>query len=108
MNVHGIRALALCAAAALGSAAPAARAADQTVTDAAKKEGKLVFYTGIERASAQTIIDGFKKKYPFIAAETIRASSSNNPFDRPPHVQASGIRRDVNQRGLAQLGQAER
>ena len=45
--------------------------------------------------------------FRYSAASSIRASSSNNPFDRPPHVQASGIRRDVNQRGLAQLGQAE-
>jgi len=95
MNVHSIRALALCAAAALGSAAPAARAADQTVIDAAKKEGKLVFYTGIERASAQTIIDGFKKKYPFIAAETIRASSSKLATRLDAEIEANRVQGDV-------------
>ena len=95
MNVHSIRALALCAAAALCSAAPAARAADQTVIDAAKKEGKLVFYTGIERASAQTIIDGFKKKYPFIAAESIRASSSKLATRLDAEIEANRVQGDV-------------
>ena len=93
MNVHGICALVLSAA--LGFAAPVARAADQAVIDAAKKEGKLVFYTGIERASAQTIIDGFKKRYPFIAAETIRASSSKLATRLDAEIEANRVQGDV-------------
>src|SRR6516225_10273901 len=53
-----------------------ASAAGQAIIDAAKTEGKLVIYTGIERAAAQALINAFGKKYPFIAAEPVRASSS--------------------------------
>src|SRR5262245_66046716 len=93
MNVHGIRALVLSAA--LGFAAPVARAADQAAIDAAKKEGKLIFYTGIERASAQTIIEGFKEKYPFISAETIRASSSKLATRLDAEIASNRVQGDV-------------
>jgi iron(III) transport system substrate-binding protein len=92
MNVHVMRAL---AAVALCMAPPAARAADQAVIDAAKREGKLVFYTGVERASAQTIIDGFKKKYPFISAETVRASSSKLATRLDAEIEANRVQGDV-------------
>src|ERR1700676_1566286 len=36
-----------------------ARAAQQAVIEGAKKEAKLVIYTGVERAAAQTLINAF-------------------------------------------------
>jgi iron(III) transport system substrate-binding protein len=95
MSMHVIRTLAMGTAVTLCLTTPAVRAADQTVIDAAKKEGKLIFYTGIERASAQTIIEGFKEKYPFISAETIRASSSKLATRLDAEIASNRVQGDV-------------
>src|SRR5262249_11931995 len=87
-------ALAACAAAILGLAAPV-RAADQAVLDGAKQEGKLVVYTGIERAAAQAVVNAFHKKYPFIAAETVRASSSKLATRLDAEIAADRVQGDV-------------
>jgi iron(III) transport system substrate-binding protein len=39
------------------------------VIDAAKKEGKLVIYSSTDQASAQPLIDDFRKVYPFVTLE---------------------------------------
>ncbi len=54
-------------------------AADPSLDDivaGAKKEGHLVWYTGSERDPAQAMLDAFQKKYPFVKAEMVRASSA--------------------------------
>ena len=56
-----------------------AHAADQSLDDiiaGAKAEGSLVWYTGSERDPAQAMLTAFQKKYPFIKAEMVRASSA--------------------------------
>ncbi len=51
----------------------ATRAADQAMIDAAKKEGKFVWYTGLVLTeAAKPIIDAFKAKYPGIEVEAAR------------------------------------
>lgn len=54
-------------------ATSAAHAADQATIDAAKKEGKVVWYTGLVLTeAAKPLIDAFKKKYPGIEVEAAR------------------------------------
>jgi iron(III) transport system substrate-binding protein len=95
MQVPFIRSLIACAAFALGLAAQPAVAADQAVIDAAKKEGKVVFYTGIEREAAQALANGFNKKYPFISAEMVRASSSKLATRLDAEIEANRVQGDV-------------
>jgi iron(III) transport system substrate-binding protein len=95
MQVKFIGSIVACAALAFGLAAQPAVAADQAVIDAAKKEGKVVFYTGIEREAAETIAAGFKKKYPFISAEMVRASSSKLATRLDAEIEANRVQGDV-------------
>jgi iron(III) transport system substrate-binding protein len=75
--------------------APSARAQDQAVIDGARKEGRLVIYTGVERAAAQVVIGAFQKKYPFIAAETVRASSSKLASRLDAEIEANRVQGDL-------------
>ena len=43
-----------------------AYSADQATLEQAKKEGQLVFYSGIFEAEARALISRFEQKYPFI------------------------------------------
>ncbi len=75
--------------------APPARADQAAVIAAAKKEAKLVIYTGVEQAAAQVVINAFEKKYPFIAAETVRASSSKLATRLDAEIEANRVQGDV-------------
>jgi iron(III) transport system substrate-binding protein len=79
---------------AIGLAAPA-RADDPTVIEGAKREAKLVIYTGVERAAAQVLVAAFARKYPFIAAETVRASSSKLATRLDAEIEANRVQGDV-------------
>lgn len=58
---------------ALLCATGATSAADQATIDAAKKEGKFVWYTGLVLTeAAKPLIDAFKAKYPGIEVEAAR------------------------------------
>ena len=81
-------------AAGIGLALPA-RAAEPAVIEGAKKEAKLVIYTGVERAAAQVVINAFEKKYPFVAAETVRASSSKLATRLEAEIEANRVQGDV-------------
>lgn len=68
------------ATAAAPATAPATAAArpgelDQATIDAAKKEGKLTFYTSLNEDDAKFVIDEFAKTYPQIAVTLNRKSS---------------------------------
>ena len=73
----------------------AASAADAALIEGAKKEGKLVIYTGVERSAAQNLINEFQKKYPFISAETVRASSSKLATRLDAEIEANRVGGDV-------------
>jgi iron(III) transport system substrate-binding protein len=94
MRSLALTALAACTVVAIGLAAPA-RAIDQAVLDGARQEGKLVVYTGIERAAAQAVVNAFQKKYPFIAAEMVRASSSKLATRLDAEIAADRVQGDV-------------
>ena len=44
-----------------------------TLIEAAKKEGKLVWYTSMAIDTSKLLLDAFVKEYPFIKAELVRA-----------------------------------
>jgi iron(III) transport system substrate-binding protein len=54
--------------------AMAASADHQKVLDGAKKEGRLLLYTGMDTEDANLFTGEFAKKYPFIKPEVFRAS----------------------------------
>jgi iron(III) transport system substrate-binding protein len=89
-------------AAGIGCAMPA-HADEQAVIAGAKKEAKLVIYTGVERAAAQILINAFGKKYPFIAAETVRASSSKLATRLDAEIEANRVQGDVIELSLIYL-----
>lgn len=51
-----------------------ALAASPEIIEGAKKEGKLVWYTGMGSSEANVVAAEFQKKYPFIKAEIFRSS----------------------------------
>lgn len=48
-------------------------AADQAILEQAKKEGQLVFYSGIFESEARALISRFEQRYPFIKTTLYRA-----------------------------------
>ncbi len=44
-------------------------ASDPAVVEAAKKEGRLIVYSSTDQASAQALLDDFRRLYPFIQIE---------------------------------------
>lgn len=50
------------------------KAQSKDILDGAKKEGQLVFYSGIPIPDAQTILSALEKKYPFIKTTFYRAT----------------------------------
>ena len=90
-----VTALVACTTVAMSLPAGDASAADQAIVDAAKTEGKLVIYTGVERAAAQALVNAFEKKYPFISAEAVRASSSKIATRLDAEIEADRVQGDV-------------
>ena len=77
MNMPPRRAWPMPALAALLLLAVPAAAADQATIDAARKEGTVVWYSGmIVNQIIRPIADGFEKKYPGIKVQGSRLSSS--------------------------------
>jgi iron(III) transport system substrate-binding protein len=95
MRTHFTMRIAACVMLAMTLLAGGASAAEQAIIDAAKTEGKLVIYTGIERAAAQALINAFTKKYPFIAAEPVRASSSKIATRLDAEIAADRVQGDL-------------
>jgi iron(III) transport system substrate-binding protein len=94
-TAHRLGALLIAAAFAIVTLAGAPARADDGVIEAARKEGKLVLYTGVERAAAQVVLNAFAKKYPFIAAETVRASSSKIATRLDAEIEANRVQGDI-------------
>src|SRR5262245_42687753 len=61
------------AAATVGTPASAEDFGSQALIDAAKKEGKIVFYTADFTEPESEIIKAFNKRFPFVKVEMIRA-----------------------------------
>jgi iron(III) transport system substrate-binding protein len=73
------------------SAAPAAEAITPALIEAAKKEGKVVFYTAMDLQFAERLGKAFEAKYPGIAARVER-SGAERVFQRIGQEYASNIR----------------
>jgi iron(III) transport system substrate-binding protein len=72
------------------SAAPAAEAITAALVDAARKEGKVVWYTSIDLAVAEKIAKSFETKYPGIAVRVER-SGAERVFQRIGQEYSSNI-----------------
>jgi iron(III) transport system substrate-binding protein len=70
--------------------APAATAIDQKLIDAAKKEGKVVWYTAVDLPVAEKIGKAFEAKYPGIAVRVER-SGAERVFQRIGQEYTSNI-----------------
>ena len=53
----------------------AARATAASPEDGAKAEGEVVFYSSLNNEQIVTLIEAFKKKFPFIKPSFYRATS---------------------------------
>src|SRR5436853_847142 len=72
------------------SAAPAAEPVTPALIEAAKKEGKVVYYTSIDLPVAEKIAKAFEAKYPGIAVRTER-SGAERIFQRIGQEYSSSI-----------------
>jgi len=72
------------------AAAPAAEAVTPALIEAAKKEGKVVYYTSIDLALAEKIGKAFEAKYPGIAVRVER-TGAERVFQRIGQEYASNI-----------------
>jgi iron(III) transport system substrate-binding protein len=70
--------------------APAAAAIDQKLLDAAKKEGKVVWYTAVDLPVAEKVARAFEAKYPGIAVRVER-SGAERVFQRIGQEYSSNI-----------------
>lgn len=72
------------------SAAPAASPVTPDLIEAAKKEGKVVYYTSVDLPLAEKIAKAFEAKYPFVAVRVER-SGAERVFQRIGQEYASRI-----------------
>ena len=75
----------------LRAAAPQASAVTPGLIDAARKEGKLSFYSALELNVAERVARTFEAKYPGIAVRVER-SGAERIFQRIAQEQGSGIK----------------
>src|SRR3954451_9075757 len=75
----------------LRAAAPPAASVTPALIEAAKKEGKLSFYSALELNVAERIARTFEAKYPGIVVRVER-SGAERIFQRIAQEQGSGIR----------------
>lgn len=58
-----------------GSAAPAAEPVTDTLVEAARKEGTIVFHSSIELSVCQSMVNGFEAKYPGVRVQLERTGA---------------------------------
>jgi len=73
------------------SAAPASEAVTPSLVEAAKKEGKVVWYTSIDLQVAEKLTKSFEAKYPGVAVRVER-SGAERVFQRIGQEYASNVR----------------
>src|ERR1044072_887045 len=89
--VKGVGALSFSAFALRVGAAPAAEASTPSVVEAAKKEGKIAFYTAMDLQLAEHYGKSFEQRFPGISVQVER-SGSERIFTRIEQEQGSNIR----------------
>src|SRR3974390_40174 len=88
--LKGAGALGLSALAVRVAAAPAAEAVTPALIEAAKKEGKVSFYTGMDLQFAERLGKAFEAKFPGIAVRVER-SGAESVFTRIGQEYASNV-----------------
>ena len=68
-----LSALIICGLGAAANLLYAQSSSQSALVEAAKKEGKLVWYTSMAIDTSKPLLDAFQKEYPFIKAELVRA-----------------------------------
>src|SRR5271156_1917184 len=77
-------------------AAPPARAADDALYQAAKKEGTVVWYTSlIVNQAVRPLVEAFSKKYPGIDVRYARGDSGPNAIKVINEARAGKVEGDV-------------
>ena len=95
-------------AAPLRAAAPEPSAITPALIDAAKKEGKLAFYTAMDLPVAEKLAKAFEAKFPGIAVRVERSGRrARVPAHRPGAGQQHPRRRRGQQRGCVALHRLE-
>ena len=72
-----------------------AAGAQALITEGAKKEGQVVLYASMEVPSAQRLVTGFERKYPFLKVEATRIGSERMATRLIAEAQAHKVRADV-------------
>jgi iron(III) transport system substrate-binding protein len=72
------------------SAAPAAEAVTPALVEAARKEGKIVWYSSVDLALAEKVGKGFEARYPGVTVKVERSGAERN-FQRIGQEYASKI-----------------
>ncbi len=73
--------------------------------EGAKKEGQLVYYTGMELDQSTVFANEFAKKYPFIKPEIFRASGEKVLTKYLTEARARAYRADIFQTSVIQVSQ---
>jgi ABC-type Fe3+ transport system substrate-binding protein len=95
MTVRGARAIVLFSAVCLATARAQA-AADDTLYQAAKKEGEVVWYTSlIVNQAVRPLVDAFNKKYPGVEVKYARGDSGPNAIKVINEARAGKVEGDV-------------
>ncbi|HMA79708.1 MAG TPA: hypothetical protein VKR81_02415, partial [Candidatus Binatia bacterium] len=68
-----LSALIICGLGAAANILYAQSSSQSALVEAAKKDGKLVWYTSMAIDTSKPLLDAFQKEYPFIKAELVRA-----------------------------------
>lgn len=84
-----------------------ARAASTETVERAKKEGNLVWYTGMGSSEANVFAAEFKKKYPFVKTDIFRSSGEKVLTRFSIESRANTHRADVFQASIVQVYQAK-
>ena len=84
------------------AAAPPAEAITPQLIEAAKKEGRVVYYTSIDLPVAERIAKAFEATYPGIASGKTMRRNSRKPDD-PRFCAASSIARSIFRRAAERL-----
>ena len=80
----------------LAQAAPAARAADAALVEAAKKEGRVVWYTTlIVNQAIRPLQEAFEKKYPGVKLQYSRADDAATALKVLSEARAGRVQADV-------------
>lgn len=80
----------------LGLAAPAARAADTALIEAARKEGQVVWYTTlIVNQAVRPLQEAFEKKYPGVRLQYSRADDAPTALKLLSEARAGRVQADI-------------